>query len=121
LNQYKRFEEGIATWGLPLVTIICSFILTIWGKSNLFKTMGIVAAVLGILLLLYLAVSFLEKREKRWEGNRNQHKDNERRIEEQSQAIEHIKQDLSNIKEKMDLYQKINKLELLMEYKRGKR
>jgi len=108
-NSFTKTKERIITFAIPTITAVMLGLVEIFGKDYLSKILLIGLGFVLLLVLLFFAFKFLEKREIRWE---NMVKNNENI----TSKINLMEKEINHLKEVTEFNKKINKLEKSLGY-----
>lgn len=113
MGEISKGLELFITLSIPAVVSIIFGLLTILGLKYLFQIVFIGLGVIILVLFLFVCISFLQAREKRWKINNDQHN-------ELNNKINGIVEEVNLIKSYAGINEKINKLENQINYIRGR-
>ena len=119
-DEIERNEKIIEV-ALPLIISMLLFCLQYLGKKYYVQILSISLAIIIIVSLIYFSFRFLDRREKRWEGNKKKHIIFEKEIKDIKNTIKNITRNIEILKRDLNIYGKINKLENDIKIIKGKK
>jgi len=111
MGKYKKINEKIWIFAIPILTFIISISLDIFGQRYLRHIFWGIGIIVGMIILVCIGFAFLDSREKRWIENGKRHSSFDHDIQNLKGDFEKTKSDIKGLRKDYDLNAKVNKLE----------